>query len=85
MLMYYRLYYNTRRVVKLESGTDKLRSYGVVQRALIPDTIHNTAQYANNRAKLSHQPTRVRERGMRRFKSTVQAQRFLTISVVLTS
>ena len=59
--------------------TDKLRSYGVAQRALIPNTIHNTAQYANNRAELSHQPTRVRERGMRRFKSTAQAQRFLIV------
>ena len=59
--------------------TDKLRSYGVAQRELIPETIHNTAQYANNRAELSHQPTRVRERVMRRFKSAVQAQRFLTI------
>ena len=62
-----------------EIVTDKLRSYGVAQRALIPETIHNTAQYANNRAELSHQPTRVRERGMRHFKSTAQAQRFLTI------
>ena len=59
--------------------TDKVRSYGVAQRALIPDTIHNTAQYANNRAALSHQPTRVRERGMRRFKSTAQAQRCLNV------
>ena len=59
--------------------TDKLRSYGVAQRELIPDTIHNTSQYANNRAELSHQPTRVRERGMRRFKSTAQAQRFLKV------
>ena len=59
--------------------TDKLRSYGVAQRALIPETIHNTAQYANNRAELSHQPTRVRERGIRRFKSTAQAQRFLNV------
>ena len=57
--------------------TDKLRSYGVAHRELIPDTIHDTSQYANNRAELSHQPTRVRERGMRRFKSVVQAQRFL--------
>ena len=40
-----------------EIVTDK-RSYGVAQRALIPETIHNTAQYANNRAELSHQPTR---------------------------
>ncbi len=59
--------------------TDKLRSYGVAHRELIPDTIHDTSQYANNRAELSHQPTRVRERGMRRFKSTHQAQRFLTV------
>ena len=59
--------------------TDKLRSYGVAHRELIPETFHDTSQYANNRAELSHQPTRVRERGMRRFKSRVQAQRFLDV------
>ncbi len=59
--------------------TDKLRSYGVAHRELIPDTIHDTTQYANNRAEVSHQPTRVRERGMRRFKSMQQAQRFLSV------
>ena len=58
--------------------TDKLRSYGVAHREFIPDTVHDTSQYANNRAELSHQPTRVRERVMRRFKSTHQAQRFLS-------
>ena len=57
--------------------TDKLRSYGVAHRELIPDTIHSTQQYENNRAEQSHEATRVRERGMRRFKSTSQAQRFL--------
>ena len=62
-----------------EIVTDKLRSYVVALRELIPETIHNTARYANNRAELSHQPTRVRERVMRRFKSTAQAQRFLTV------
>ena len=62
-----------------EIVTDKLRSYVVAHRELIPGTIHNTARYANNRAELSHQPTRVRERGMRRFKSAAQAQRFLTV------
>ncbi len=50
--------------------TDKLRSYGVAHRELIPDTNHDTTRYANNRAEVSHQPTRARERGMRRFKST---------------
>jgi putative transposase len=57
--------------------TDKLRSYGAAHRELIPAAIHDTSWYANNRAELSHKPTRVRERGMRRFKSRVQAQRFL--------
>ena len=63
--------------------TDKLRSYGVAHRELIPDTIHDTSQYANNRAELSHQPTRVRERGMRRFKSMQQAQRFLNVHAAI--
>lgn len=59
--------------------TDKLRSYDVAHREMTPDTFHDTSQYANNRAELSHQPTRVRERGMRRFKSVGQAQRFVSI------
>ena len=57
--------------------TDKLRSYGVAHRELIPDAIHNNSQYANNLAEQSHEPTRVRERVMRKFKSIKQAQRFL--------
>ena len=57
--------------------TDKLRSYGVAHRELIPETIHSTQQYENNRAEQSHEATRVRERGMRKFKSVRQAQRFL--------
>ena len=61
----------------------KLRSYSVAHRELIPDTIHDTSQYANNRAEVSHQPTRFRERGMRRFKSTQQAQRFLSIHAMV--
>jgi putative transposase len=42
--------------------TDKLRSYGVAHRGLIPETIHSTEQYENNRAEQSHEATRVRER-----------------------
>jgi putative transposase len=45
----------------------------------MPDVIHGTIQYANNRAEQSHEATRVRERGMRRFKSVRQAQRFLGV------
>ena len=59
--------------------TDKLGSYGVAHRELIPDAIHDTFRYANNRAEVSHQPTRVRGRGRRRFKSPRQAQRFLDV------
>ena len=58
--------------------TDKLRSYGVAHRELIPEAIHSTKQYENNRAEQSHEATRVRERGMRRFKSMGQAQKFVT-------
>jgi putative transposase len=43
--------------------TDKLRSYGVAHRELMPATIHDTDRYANNRPELSHQSTRVREQG----------------------
>ena len=74
-----------KRLLKIHVGeprkivTDKLRSYGVAYRELIPDAIHDTSQYANNRAELSHQPTRVRERGMRKFKSVQQAQQFLNV------
>jgi putative transposase len=56
--------------------TDKLRSYGVAHRELIPDTLHDTSQYANNRAELSHQPTRVRERGMRRLSQRITPNGF---------
>jgi putative transposase len=57
--------------------TDKLRSYGVAHRELMPDVIHSTEQYENNRAEQSHEGTRVRERGMRKFKSMRQAQKFV--------
>jgi putative transposase len=58
--------------------TDKLRSYPIAHREVIPESIHSTEQYENNRAEQSHEATRVRERGMRKFKSVAQAQRFLS-------
>ena len=57
--------------------TDKIRSYSAAHRELIPESIHSTQQYENNRDEQSHEATRVRELGMRRFKSVRQAQRFL--------
>ena len=58
--------------------TDKLRSYPLAHREVMPEAIHVTDQYANNRAEQSHEATRVRERGMRKFKSMKQAQRSVT-------
>jgi putative transposase len=58
--------------------TDKLGSYGVAQRELLPDVEHRKSRYLNNRAENSHRPTRRRERQMQRFKSSQQAQRFLS-------
>jgi putative transposase len=65
--------------------TDKLKSYGAAKRTILPCVTHDTRQYANNRAELSHQPTRVRERQMRRFKSSRQAQRFLSVHGLITN
>ena len=45
---------------------DKLRSYPAACRTMMPSVVHCTDQYANNRAEVSHQPTRQRERQMRR-------------------
>ena len=63
--------------------TDKLRSYSAAHRTIMPSVVHDTARYANNRAEVSHQPTRQRERQMRRFKSAAQAQRFLSVHGVI--
>ena len=63
--------------------TDKLRSYGAAHRSIMPSVDHNTERYANNLAEVSHQPTRQRERQMRRFKSVGQAQRFLSVHGVV--
>jgi len=58
--------------------TDKLKSYGVAKREVLPDVEHRESRYLNNRAENSHRPTRRRERQMQRFKSMRQAQRFLS-------
>jgi putative transposase len=47
--------------------TDKLRSYGVAKRHLLPDVEHRQSRYLNNHAENSHRPTRRRERQMQRF------------------
>ena len=59
--------------------TDKLLSYPAACRTVMPSVVHCTDRYANNRAEASHQPTRQRERQMRRFTSAAHAQRFLAV------
>ncbi len=49
----------------------------------MPSVAHETRRYQNNRAEVSHQPTRQRERQMRGFKSPGQAQRFLSVHGVI--
>lgn len=57
--------------------TDKLKSYGAAITELKLQVDHCQHKGLNNRAENSHQPTRQRERAMRRFESPEQAQRFL--------
>jgi putative transposase len=56
----------------------KLGSYGVAPRRLMRSVEHRRSKYLNNRAENSHQPTRQRERAMKRFRSAGGAQRFLS-------
>ena len=58
--------------------TDKLGSYQVAHREFMSSVEHRRSRYLNNRAENSHQPTRQRERAMKRFKSLRHAQRFLS-------
>ena len=58
--------------------TDKLGSYQVAHRELLGSVEHRQSKYLNNRAENSHQPTRQRERAMKRFTSPGHAQRFLS-------
>ena len=57
--------------------TDRLRSYGAALRDLGLADRHVAGGRSNNRAEVSHQPTRQRERQRRRFRSPGSAQRFL--------
>ncbi|GJG89546.1 IS6 family transposase [Gemmatimonadetes bacterium T265] len=78
-----------RRLLDVASGvpparitTDKLGSYAAAL-ARLPQLVGvehlqvRSAQRCNNRVEQAHQPTRLRERVMRRFKSSGSAQRFL--------
>jgi putative transposase len=74
-----------RRLIKGQGGeprwlvTDKLRSYDPAHRTIMPTVHHLNHIYANNRDEVSHESTRQQERTMRGFRSSEQAQRFLTL------
>ena len=65
--------------------TDKLKSYHAAKQEILPSVEHCQDKGQNNRAENSHQPTRLRERVMRRFKSAGHAQRFLSAFGIITS
>ena len=67
------LQYVTRVIV-----TDKLKSYAVAKRTILPHVERRQSKYLNNRIEVSHQPARRRKRQMHRFKSARHAQRFLS-------
>ena len=73
-----------RKLLKRHGGprvivTDKLRSYAAANHGLGLNVEHRQHKGLNNRAENSHQPTRVREKVMRRFKSARQLQRFASV------
>jgi putative transposase len=59
--------------------TDKLRSYGAAKKEIMPGMEHRSHKGLNNRAENSHLAVRRRDRGVKRFKSTRQCQRFISI------
>jgi len=65
--------------------TNQLRSYRAAKSESFPSVEHRQDKWQNDRAENSHQPTRLRERVMRRFKSVGQAQRFLSAFGIISS
>jgi len=64
--------------------TDKLKSYSAAKAEVMPSVAHHQQKYQNNRAENSHQPTRLRERLMRRFSQLVRHSAFSRPSASLT-
>ncbi|WP_253568838.1 DDE-type integrase/transposase/recombinase, partial [Azospirillum lipoferum] len=60
-------------------STDKLRSYAAAFREIGLMAHHEQGRRKSNRAEVSHQPLRRRERKMQRFKSPGSAQRFVSL------
>ena len=58
--------------------TDRLGRCSVAHRQMLASVEHRRSKYVNNRAENPHQPTRQRERAMKRLTSPGHAQRFLS-------
>jgi putative transposase len=82
---FFRKLLKTLRYIPRALITDKLRSYSAAKAEVLPRVEHVEQKYQNNRAENSHQPTRLREKVMRRFKSAGHAQRFLSAFRIITS
>jgi hypothetical protein len=57
--------------------TNKLKSFAAAKRETMPGVEHHQHKGVNNRAENSHQPTRRRERIMKRFKSAGRCRGFI--------
>jgi putative transposase len=65
--------------------TNKLKSYRAAKAEVMPSVEHRQQKYENTRAENSHQPTKLREKAMRRFKSVGHTQRFLSAFGLISS
>ena len=74
---FFRRLLNRQRQEPVRLVTDTLGSSRVAPRAVMPVVTHDTTRYANNRAEVSHHPTRQRERQLRGVTSSAHAQWFL--------
>ena len=74
---FFRRLLNRQRQEPVRLVTDTLGSDRVAPRDVLPVVTHDTTRYANNRAEVSHQPTRQRERQLRGVTSSAHAQCFL--------
>lgn len=63
--------------------TNKLGSYTVAHREMLPSDPHETNRRANNRAEVSHESVRKRERILRRYRSIGHAQLFVSVYSVV--
>ena len=76
---FFRTLQNNQRHVPRRLIPETLRRDSAACRAVMPSVLHYPDQDGNHRAEVSHQPTRQRERQMRRFNSAAQLQRFASV------